>query len=108
MSGARKILKKQPLLLPVPGQELWAISRRQKHAEDRYCLTRWEPFYLIKRLSDPVAGAVAFEDNADAYTAAALADRQADEWNAVQEDWVNEARNAAVFYEDNYANVGKQ
>ena len=41
-------------------------------------------------------------------THAALAARQTEEWDAVQEDWLNEARNAATFYEDNYAGVGVQ
>ena len=48
----------------------------------------------------------AFEDDVEAYTAAALADKQEEEWEAVQEDWLTEARNAATFYEDNYAGVG--
>ena len=87
-------------------EQIWKAANALKEGEVSKLLQVGDSFYLIKRLSDPVAGAVAFEDNADAYTAAALADRQADEWNAVQEDWVNEARNAAVFYEDNYAGVG--
>ena len=56
----------------------------------------------------PPAFALTVRADADAYTAAAVADRQAEEWTAVQEDWINEARNAAVFYEDNYAGVGVQ
>ena len=65
-----------------------------------------DSFYLIKRLADLPAGDAAFEDDVEAYTAAALADKQEEEWEAVQEDWLTEARNAATFYEDNYAGVG--
>ena len=67
-----------------------------------------DTFYLIKRLSDLPAGTASFEDDAAAYTAAALAEQQQKEWDAVQADWLSEARNAAVFHEENYAGVGVQ
>ena len=38
--------------------------------------------------------------------ASTVADMQTEEWEAIQADWLSEARNAAVFYEENYAGVG--
>ncbi|MBQ6357987.1 MAG: hypothetical protein IJI97_03385, partial [Clostridia bacterium] len=67
-----------------------------------------DSFSLIQRRADLPAGAASFDDYPETFTAAALAVRQTEEWDAVQEDWLNEARNAAVFYEDNYAGVGVQ
>ena len=89
-------------------EQVWKAACALKEGEVSELLQVGESFYLIKRLSDLPAGAASFEDNADDYAAAAVADRQAEEWTAVQEDWINEARNAAVFYEDNYAGVGVQ
>ena len=89
-------------------EQVWTVAKDMKEGEISELLKVGDSFYLIKRLADLPAAEVAFEDNAAAYTAAALAEKRATEWEAVQEDWVNEARNAAVFYEDNYANVGKQ
>ena len=87
-------------------EDIWNAAVALKEGEVSELLQVGEAFYLIKRLADVPAGSAAFEDDPAAFTAAALADKQAEEWNAVQEDWVNEARNAAVFYEDNYAGVG--
>ncbi len=87
-------------------QQVWAAAAALKEGEVSELLEVEGSFYLIKRLADLPTGAAAFEDNAAAYTAAALSEKQAEEWNTIQEDWVNEARNAAVFYEDNYAGVG--
>ena len=87
-------------------EQVWAAANALKEGEVSELLQVGDSFFLIKRLSDLPAGAVSFEDDAAAYTAAAVADRQAEEWNAVQEDWINEARNAAEFFEENYAGVG--
>lgn len=87
-------------------EQVWRVACALKEGEVSELLQVEDSFYLIKRLADLPAGAAAFEDDAAAYTAAALAQKQAEEWEAVQEDWLNEARNAAVFYEDNYAGVG--
>ena len=89
-------------------EQIWTAAKDMEEGEISELLQVGDSFYLIKRLADLPAAEVAFEDNAAAYTAAALAEKQATEWDAVQEDWVSEARNAAVFYEENYANVGKQ
>ena len=87
-------------------EQVWQAAVALKEGEVSELLQIDDSFYLIKRLHDLPAGSAAFEDDPAAFTAAALADQQAEEWNAVQEDWTNEARNAAVFYEDNYAGVG--
>ena len=87
-------------------QQVWEAAVALKEGEVSELVQVEDSFYLIKRLADVPAGAAAFDDDPEAYTAAALFDRQAEEWNAVQEDWLHEARNAAVFYEDNYAGVG--
>ena len=87
-------------------EQIWKAVTALKEGEISELLQVGDSFYLIKRLSDLTAGAAAFEDNAAAYTAAALEETRIEEWNAVQEDWLNEARNAAVFYEENYAGVG--
>ena len=87
-------------------EQIWTAVNALKEGEVSELLQVGDAFYLIKRLADLPAGAASFEDDAEAYAAAALTDRQTEEWNAVQEDWINEARNAAVFYEDNYAGVG--
>ena len=79
-----------------------------KEGEVSELLQVGDAYYLIKRLSDLPAGTAAFENDVAAYTAAALEEKQEEEWNAVQADWLNEARNAAVFYEENYAGVGLQ
>ena len=89
-------------------QQVWEAAVALKEGEVSELVQVEDSFYLIKRLADVPAGAAAFEDDPEAYTAAALFDRQAEEWNAVQEDWLHEARNAATFYEDNYAGVGVQ
>ena len=89
-------------------QEVWNAAAALKEGEVSELLQVGDTFYLIKRLSDLPAGTAAFEDDAEAYTAAALAEQQQKEWDAVQEDWLSEARNAAVFYEENYAGVGVQ
>ena len=87
-------------------EEVWTVAKDMKEGEISELLQAGDSFYLIKRLKDLPAGEAAFEDDAAAYTAAALAAQQAKEWEAVQEDWQNEAKKAAVFYEDNYASVG--
>lgn len=87
-------------------QQVWEAAVALKEGEVSELIQVEEAFYLIKRLSDLPAGSAAFEDDPAAFTAAALADQQAREWDAIQEDWTQEARNAAVFYEDNYAGVG--
>ena len=87
-------------------EQVWKVACALKEGEISELLQVGDSFYLIKRLGDLEERAAAYEDDTAAYTAAALADRQAEEWDAVQEDWINEARNAAVFYEDNYAGVG--
>ena len=89
-------------------EQIWTAACALKEGEVSELLQVGDAYYLVKRLSDLPAGAAAFEDDAEAYAAAALVDQQAEEWNAVQEDWLNEARNAAVFFEDNYAGVGVQ
>ncbi len=87
-------------------EQVWNAACALKEGEIAELVQVGDAFYLIKRLSDQPAGAAAFEDDPAAYTAAALAAKQDEEWNAVQDDWLSEARNAAVFYEDNYAGVG--
>ena len=89
-------------------EEVWQAAKDMQDGEISELLQVGDSFYLIKRLSDLPAGAADFSDDVAAYTAAALAAKQVEEWEAVQEDWLNEARNAVVFYEDNYANVGMQ
>ena len=89
-------------------EQIWAAANALKEGEVSELLQAGDSFYLIKRLGDLSAGSVSFEDDADASTAAALASRQAEEWESIQEDWTNEARNAAEFYEKNYAGVGVQ
>ena len=89
-------------------EQIWAAANALKEGEVSELLQAGDSFYLIKRLGDLSAGAASFEDDADAYTAAALASRQAEEWESIQEDWTREARNAAEFYEKNYAGVGVQ
>ena len=87
-------------------ESVWAAACALKEGEISELLQVGDAFYLIQRLGDLPAGAAAFDDDAAAYTAAALNERQAQEWDMVQDDWLSEARNAAVFYEDNYAGVG--
>ena len=87
-------------------QQVWEAAVALKEGEVSELLQIEDSFYLIKRLADLPAGSAAFEDDPAAFTAAALADQQAKEWDAVQADWLNEARNAAEFFEDNYAGVG--
>ena len=89
-------------------EQVWNAANALKEGEISELVQVGDSVYLIKRLADLPAGEAAFDDDPKTYTAAALADRQAEEWDAVQEDWLNEARNAAVFYEDNYAGVGVQ
>ncbi len=89
-------------------QQVWDAVMALEAGEVSELLQVGDSLYLIKRLSDLPAGAVSFDDDPDTFTAAAVADRQTEEWSMVQEDWTNEARNAAEFYEDNYADVGKQ
>ena len=89
-------------------EQVWTVAKDMKEGEVSEILQVGDSFYLIKRLDDLPAGEASFEANADEYTAIALSEKQAQEWEAVQEDWLNEARNAAVFYEDNYANVGQK
>ena len=87
-------------------EQIWNAACALQEGEVSELLQVEDSFYLIKRLGDLHAGEAAFEDDPEAYTAAALAAKQNDEWDAVQEDWLNEARNAAEFFEDNYAGVG--
>ena len=87
-------------------EPVWNAALALKEGEISELVQVGDVFYLIKRLGDLPTGSAAFDDDPTAYTAAALASVQAEEWEAVQEDWLNEARNAAVFYEDNYAGVG--
>ena len=87
-------------------EQIWNAACALKEGEVSELLQVEDSFYLIKRLADLPAGSAAFEDDPEAFTAAALAEKQNDEWEAIQEDWLNEARNAATFYEDNYAGVG--
>lgn len=87
-------------------EQVWKAACALKEGEISELLQVGDTFYLIKRLGDLAPGAAAFEDDVAAYTAAALAEKRAEEWSAIQEDWTSEARNAAVFYEDNYAGVG--
>ena len=89
-------------------EQAWTVAKDMKAGEISELIQVGDSFYLIQRLEDLPAGEASFEDNAAAYTAAALAEKQDREWDAVQEDWLSEARNAAVFYEENYAIVGKQ
>ncbi len=89
-------------------EPVWNAAVALKEGEVSELLQVGDTFYLIKRLNDLPTGAAAFEDDPAAYTAAALSAQQEQEWTAVQEDWISEARNAAVFYEDNYAGVGVQ
>ncbi len=87
-------------------EQVWSVAKDMKEGEISELLQVGDVLYLIKRLADLPEGAVSFDADPAAFTAAALANKQIEEWEAVQEDWVNEARNAAVFYEDNYASVG--
>ena len=87
-------------------EAVWTVAKDMKEGEISELLQAGDSFYLVKRLKDLPAGEATFEGDIAAYTAAALAAQQTKEWEAVQEDWLNEARNAAVFYEDNYASVG--
>ena len=86
--------------------QVWNMAKDMKDGEISELLQVGDSFYLIKRLADLPEGVVSFDQDAAVYTAAALAEKQAKEWEAVQADWTSEARNAAVFYEDNYASVG--
>ena len=87
-------------------EDVWKAAIALKEGEVSELLQVGDTFYVIKRLSDLPAGAAAFADDPDTYTAAAVADMQTEEWEAIQADWLSEARNAAVFYEENYAGVG--
>ena len=87
-------------------QQVWEAAVALQEGEISELIQVGDSFYLIQRLADLPAGAASFDDDPETFTAAALAVRQTEEWDAVQEDWLNEARNAAVFYEDNYAGVG--
>jgi hypothetical protein len=87
-------------------EQVWQAAAALKEGEVSELLQIEDSFYLIKRLGDLPSTSAAFEDDPAAFTAAALADKQAEEWSAVQEDWTREARNAAEFFEDNYAGVG--
>ena len=87
-------------------EQVWQAASALKEGEVSELLQIDDSFYIIKRLGDLSSTSAAFEDDPAAYTAAALADKQAEEWDAVQEDWTREARNAAEFFEDNYAGVG--
>ena len=89
-------------------EQVWKAAKDMQEGEISELLLVGDTFYLIKRLNDLPAGPAAFADDPEVFTAAALTAKQAEEWNAIQEDWLNEARNAAVFYEDNYADVGLQ
>ena len=86
--------------------QVWNMAKDMKDSEISELLQVGDSFYLIKRLADLPEGVVSFDQDAAVYTAAALAEKQTKEWEAVQADWLSEARNAAVFYEDNYASVG--
>ncbi len=87
-------------------EAVWKAACALKEGEIADLVQVENSFYLIKRLGDAAPGEAAFDDDPAAYTAAALSAKQAEEWEAVQQDWLREARNAAVFYEDNYAGVG--
>ena len=87
-------------------QQVWEAAVALQEGEISELIQVGDSFYLIQRLADLPAGAASFDDDPETFTAAALSARQTEEWNAVQEDWLNEARNAATFYEDNYAGVG--
>ena len=87
-------------------EEVWTVAKDMQEGEISELMLVGDSFYLIKRLADLPVGAKAFDEDAAAYTAAALAAKRIEEWEAIQEDWLQEARNAAVFYEDNYADVG--
>ncbi|MBQ3160071.1 MAG: hypothetical protein IJC00_06365 [Clostridia bacterium] len=89
-------------------QQVWEAAVALQEGEISELIQVGDSFYLIQRLADLPAGASSFDDDPETFTAAALSARQTEEWNAVQEDWLNEARNAATFYEDNYAGVGVQ
>ena len=89
-------------------EQVWTAACALQEGEVSELLQVGDAYYLVKRLSDLPAGTASFEDDAEAYTAAALAEQQQKEWDAVQADWPSEARNAAVFYEENYAGVGVQ
>ena len=86
--------------------QVWNMAKDMKDGKISELLQVGDSFYLIKRLADLPEGVVSFDQDAAVYTAAALAEKQTKEWEAVQADWLSEARNAAVFYEDNYASVG--
>ena len=87
-------------------EQVWNAAVNLQEDEVSELLQAGDTYYLIKRLADLPAGSASFDDDQAKYTAAALAERQNEEWNAIQEDWVNEARNAAEFFEENYAGVG--
>ncbi len=87
-------------------QQVWEAAVALQEGEISELIQVGDSFYLIQRLADLPAGASSFDDDPETFTAAALSARQTEEWDAVQEDWLNEARNAATFYEDNYAGVG--
>ena len=80
-------------------EQVWTAACALQEGEVSELLQVGDAYYLVKRLSDLPAGTASFEDDAEAYTAAALAEQQQKEWDAVQADWLSEARNAAVFYE---------
>lgn len=63
-------------------------------------------FYIVKRGDDIAVGDRTFAELQEACEAAALQEKQDSEWAAVQDSWFTEARNAAVYHEDNYARVG--
>lgn len=63
-------------------------------------------YYIVKRLETPASGVQDRAALAEEIRAAATADEQETEWNALYTEWENEAESAAVLHEETYAAVG--
>lgn len=88
-------------------EALWLAAIALKEGEVTEVIEDGNTLYVLRRLEDLPAQEAAFADVKEQVTAAALADKQQTEWEAIQADWLQEARNAAQFFEENYANLGK-
>lgn len=87
-------------------EEIWNKVLTMKAGEVSDLMEVSSVFYILKRGDDVVAGDRTYEQFQEAAEAAALKSKKDSEWSAVQSSWLEEARSAAVFHEDNYKNVG--
>ena len=63
-------------------------------------------YYIVKLIGKQPAGVIDRNEIADAIRAAAAADSEDAEWNALYEEWETEAETAAIRHEDAYAAIG--